>query len=135
MATHPDSVRADRYGEKPRMRPGTARRLAVALGAVAIVLVALLGVQTMLSPSIDVETTGYRHLSATEIQADFQVTKDPDAEVVCTVEALNARRAQVGYLEVQIGASSERITRHRVNVQTTEPAVSVDASGCVAASD
>ncbi|GAA1719774.1 DUF4307 domain-containing protein [Brachybacterium phenoliresistens] len=117
-----------RYGG-PVVPPRTARILLIAAIVVFGAVVVFLGLRFADQP-VRVETVSYDHLDAEHTQVTFIVTKDPGTRATCTVQAMNAGRAQVGFVEVEIPASDARRTSHTVEIATQGDAVSAEVLGC-----
>ncbi|MGY5766645.1 DUF4307 domain-containing protein [Brachybacterium sp. DNPG3] len=122
------SRNAERYG-RPLVAPRTARVLLIAAAAVFLGLVAFVGVRFADSP-VKAEVISYDHLEDHLIGVTFQVTMTPGTPVTCSVQALNAGSAQVGFLEVEIPAQTERRTAHHVEIATQGDAVTAEVIGC-----
>lgn len=119
---------AERYGDRVRRR-GPAL---VALGVVATVFVGWVVWAGLGAANRDVRWSdvGYEVVDDTTVEVTFTVVKDPDATVVCTVEALNGRFAQVGLATVEVGPADRRGVQHTVTVRTAERAVTGVVEAC-----
>lgn len=117
-----------RYGGPLISRRATHVLLGIG-AAVAIAVLAMVGLRYTVDP-IRAETVAYDHLDAQRIAISFQLTAPPGTAVRCGLEALNEGRAQVGFLEVDVPAQSERQSIHRVEVATQGDAVSGQVLEC-----
>lgn len=116
-----------RYG-----RPASPRRGRIVVAVIALVflaLVAYVGVRAADQP-MRVDTVSYRHVDAGHISVTFQVTHRPGAAARCSVEALDATRAQVGFTEVDVPAGSGTTSVRTVVIATQGDAVSASADSC-----
>ncbi len=105
-------------------------RLAWAVGAVLVLATGLMLATAVLRDPAQWRTESYDVVSDARVDVTFHVATDPDATVVCTVEALNESFAQVGVAEVTIGPQPERGSRHRVAIVTDQLAVTGAVTGC-----
>lgn len=124
------SRRADRYGQ-PLVGRRTARVLIGLAVALFLAVVGYVGLQAASTP-IRSEVLAYRHLADDVIAVDYQVTMDPGTEATCTLQALNAGRAQVGFVEEVIPAQDTRLSAHHVEISTQGEAVSAEIISCTA---
>ncbi len=128
------SARLDeRYGT--RRTPRQARLLRAGVIALALVFVAVVlwvGYAVVLSTSIKTTTTGYQHVSDTQLRVSFELQMEPGTAARCGVEALNANRGQVGFVTVDIEPQDQRISHHSVEITTQAPAVSGTVKSCEA---
>jgi hypothetical protein len=120
--------RADRYGG-PMVGRRTARTLLALAAVVFLAVVAYAGLQSADTP-VRAEMLSYDHVAEDVIAVDFSVTMDPGAEAVCQVQALNAGRAQVGFVDVDIPAQESRTSAHHVEISTQGEAVSAEVVSC-----
>lgn len=102
------------------------RRKAVGLAAVLVLVGSLIAVWFGLAASVNWPVQ--RDLSYTVHNAGlttvrFEVTKPPEMTAVCDVVAQEVGKAVVGRTPVTIPPSTERTTRHEVEVRTTTLAV------------
>lgn len=66
---------------------------------------------------------------------DFELTKEPDQQVTCAVQALNDQHAVVGWKELTIGNApadqlNHKTSSHRIDVRTTSQAHTVTVDSC-----
>lgn len=131
---HPESPSArlaERYGT--RRTPQQARLLRAGVIALALVFVALVlwvGYAVVLATPIKATTTGYTHVSDTQIRVNFELQMKPGTAARCGLEALNANRGQVGFVTVDIEPQDERFSHHSVEITTQAPAVSGAVKSC-----
>ena len=128
MEQSTQSLLAERYGQKRTGNPKRNKIFGLA-GVVGLTLGAAYFGYANYSPVKFVDF-GYRVLSNTITEVDFEITKPTEATAMCEVEALNNSFAVVGYKEVSIGPSETQTTRHTVTVITTETAVTGLVSNC-----
>ncbi|GGC15562.1 DUF4307 domain-containing protein [Cellulomonas carbonis] len=129
--TEPTRPPVGRYGPPPDAR---RRRLAVgglwALGAVGTAGALWLGVGAALTP-VTWSDVGFDLRGADEVAVTFEVARRDAADaVVCRVEALNERYAQVGVLDVDVPAGGPAVQRLQVTVRTSEQAVTGIVDTC-----
>ncbi len=132
----------DRYG---RRSTPARRRLLIAAGALALAAsVAFISWVTLFGkPSVTWSEIGYNVLSDNEIEVTFDVTFSGAASdsgagpptAVCTVQALNNLRTEVGLRDVtvQVGASGQ--ARTTATVQTSERAITGLVKACALADE
>lgn len=118
----------DRYG-KPLVSPRSARLLVI-LGAVLfLAAVVFVGLRFADQP-VKSEVISYEHIDEHLVGVDFQVSMTPGTAATCTLQALNEGSAQVGFVEVDIEAQSERRTAHHVEIATQGDAVTAEVIDC-----
>ncbi len=106
----------------------------IAAGVVALAVGIMVGMSVLADPA-QWRTESYDVVSDSQVDVTFHVAKDPDATVVCTIEAWNAAFAQVGVTEVTIGPQPERGSRHQVSVATDQLAVTGTITLCELVAD
>ena len=111
---------AKRYGVK-QSNPKRNKVLAIAGVAALTITAAWFGFSNY-SP-LSFQDLGYRVLSDTRVEVDFEVTRPEGADVVCSLEALNNQFAPVGWIELVIPGSDSTKVRNTVTINTTELAV------------
>lgn len=111
---------AKRYGVK-QSNPKRNRVLAIAGVALLTVTTAWFGFANY-SP-LSFQDLGYRVLSDTRVEIDFELTRPAGADVVCSLEALNNQFAPVGWIELVIPGSDSTTVRNTITLNTTELAV------------
>lgn len=127
------SALEDRYGVRKSARSGAQGPSKLAFGiALAVMLALTLWVAyTFISGNpIKVATVGYEHIGERSIDVSFSITAPPGRALECGVEAFNQNRGQVGFTAVEIPARTERITVHKVRVNTQQAAVSGAVKSC-----
>ncbi|MCU1531264.1 MAG: hypothetical protein JWO49_835 [Arthrobacter sp.] len=128
---------ANRYGGQKRALTSKAKRnILIAALAAGIAFMAWISTSSA-TASVTFKDIGFSALDATLIEIDFQVTKDPATEAKCSVKAIDAKFAVVGWKVVDIGPSAAdagsdggRTTAHRVPVRTESQAVSGVVDSC-----
>ncbi len=91
---------AERYGDVPRPGRRRALRLALAaLGAGLVALTAWIG-WGIASSGVSAVAIGFGDITDASVRIRFEVVKDADARVVCTVRAVDRDRVTVGSSEV-----------------------------------
>ena len=119
---------AERYG-KPIVSPRAGKVIAVVAGLLLLAIVSFVGLNYADRPvSSDVLT--YEHVASDRIAVEFVVSMDPGTEAVCSLQAMNEGRAQIGFVEAPIPAQSRRHSSHRVEISTQGEAVSAEVLGC-----
>lgn len=118
----------DRYG-RSGPSPRTARILIAALAAVFLAVVAWVGVRYA-DVDVRAETVAYEHVGDSRLEVTFQVTMRPGVSAVCRVQAMDDKRAQVGFVEVPIPAQQTSRSIHTVQIATQGTAVSGTVLGC-----
>ena len=123
-ATEADELVA-RYGRSP----GGSRRtrwvvVASAAGLVVAFVAWLLWSGTVGGPTqFTAEDAGHTVVSDSEVSVTWNLTVEPGTPMACAVQALNSTFAIVGWVVVEVPASSERIRSLTTTVRTTELAV------------
>ena len=111
---------AQRYGVK-KSNPKRNRVLTI-IGVGLLTITAGLFGYANYSP-VSYQDLGYRVLSDTRVEVDFELTRPAGVDVVCSLQALNNQFAPVGWIELVIPASDETKVRNTVALNTTELAV------------
>ena len=111
---------AARYGVK-QSNPKRNRVLSIAGVAALTITAAWFGFANY-SP-MSFQDLGYRVLSDTRVEIDFELTRPQGADVVCSLEALNNQFAPVGWIEIVIPGSDSTTVRNTITINTTELAV------------
>ena len=111
---------ATRYGVK-QSNPKRNRVLSIAGVAALTITAAWFGFANY-SP-MSFQDLGYRVLSDTRVEIDFELTRPEGADVVCSLEALNNQFAPVGWIEIVIPGSDSTTVRNTITINTTELAV------------
>lgn len=118
---------ADRYGDKPFDRRWLVPIIAIGvvlagLGGFAMVRIADQGVQ---SAMISFDTSG-----RDEARATIEVTRNPDAEVTCELEALDIRQIIVGQATVDVPPGGDRKVTLDVTIPVQGDAVAAKIVAC-----
>lgn len=132
MAT-PTRRPPERYGDA-RRGPRRGVVVAAAVVAVAALVWAAWAGPGLVDREVRWRDVGYEVVDDLTLRVTFDVVKDPDATVVCTVQGLNAGYAVVGAVQVEVGPASGRTVRRTVEVPTQERAVAGVADRCTARS-
>ncbi|MBK0331167.1 DUF4307 domain-containing protein [Brachybacterium sp. MASK1Z-5] len=119
---------ASRYGG-PLVPRRTARVLFVIGAVVFLAVLAFVGYRFADQP-VTAKDVGYDHVDDDTISLTFQLTRSPSVDATCTVQALNAGRAQVGFREVEIPGGPERQVVRTVDIDTQGEAVSAEVISC-----
>jgi hypothetical protein len=122
----------DRYG--PRTTPGR-RRLLLALGAAVLVLtLAFIGWVTILErPAVNWDDVGFNVVSDAAISVTFDVNfsgSGSGTAAVCTVQALNSLRTEVGLQDARVQPGPGGRVRATVTVTTSERATTGLVKAC-----
>ncbi|XAS67982.1 DUF4307 domain-containing protein [Micrococcaceae bacterium Sec5.7] len=132
-----DTSLANRYGGQKRALQGKTKRT---VGIVA--LVAGIGFMAWVSTSAATDSVtfkdiGYSTTDATQVEVDFQVTREPGTAVKCAVKALDSKFAVVGWKVVDIPpgrpeqtADGGRTTARREVLRTESLSVSGVVDNC-----
>lgn len=118
-------------GVRPRPKLSVGARIAVALALAAGVAIAawFTIVDTQRDP-VTFTDVGFSVVSVEEVEVTFDVSMPPGTEAVCTVTALSRSFAEVGAVDVEVGADAARTTRHTVTIATTELATTGVVDHC-----
>jgi hypothetical protein len=119
-----------RYGAPARTgrRPGVI----VAIVAVAVVVLAwILWVVIDSRSPVQWTDVGFDIVSNQQVDVTYDVHKDQDATVTCTLRALDRAKGQVGFTTVVIGPADSETTRRTDTVRTSALAVTGFVHGCV----
>jgi hypothetical protein len=130
----------ERYGR--RSTPGR-RRLQLAAGGLALVATLIfIGWITLTGrPTLNWDDIGYKVISDAQIKVTFDVNfssggSGSDApRAVCTIQALNDLRTEVGLQDVSVQAGPQGRVRATVTVQTSERATTGLVKSCAEADD
>ena len=123
---------AERYGDGPSPRRRLVLGGVVVLAAVFLAWVVWAGLH-LAQREVRWSDVGYDVVDDTTVEVTFTVVKDPGSSAVCTIEALNARHAQVGLATVEIGPADERGVVRTATVRTAERAVTGVVDRCAPA--
>ena len=80
---------------------------------------------------VTAETFGFKVVDDRTATITFDVTKPPEATVLCTVHAQDLKKALVGSAEIVIPPASQRVTNHTATIKTTTKAVAAIVQSCV----
>ncbi|XAS64968.1 DUF4307 domain-containing protein [Pseudarthrobacter sp. So.54] len=128
---------ANRYGGQKRTLSGKAKRIVLVL-AIAAGIAFMVWISTSnATESVTFKDIGYSTPDATLAEVDFQVTKEPSTAAKCSVKAMDAKFAVVGWKVVDIapnavdaGTDGGRTTAHRATLRTESQAVSGVVDSC-----
>ncbi|WP_165368492.1 DUF4307 domain-containing protein [Serinicoccus sediminis] len=114
-----------------RSRPRDRRWWVVGLVAVALMsLVAVVwGVQATQGRAHWVNT-GFEVVSDGRVDVRFDLRRDPDREVVCSLEAQSEAHVVVGRTEVRVAPAPASPSRHVEGVATASPAITGYVDQC-----
>jgi hypothetical protein len=121
-----------RYGRTPA-RSARMRFIAIAAAAgVAVVVIAWVVWVGLLGPSASLETkdVGYVALTDDSAEVRWQLTAPADTDVSCALKAVSEKHAIVGWLIVDVPASSETTRILRATLRTSESIVSGSVYRC-----
>ncbi|MFF1529851.1 DUF4307 domain-containing protein [Cellulomonas sp. NPDC058312] len=121
---------AGRYGRATTPGRRRAARIAVvALAVVGVAVVVWIGLGRAATP-VRWDEVGYRVDGSTATSITFDVTKDADATVVCRVQALSERYAEVGVQSVTVGPAGTATQRVTATIPTAQLAVTAVVESC-----
>jgi hypothetical protein len=119
-----------RYGPAPDPRRRAAGRVVLGvLLALAVAGAVWIGLKPG-TRSVTWDDVGYVVQGPDRVDVTFQVVKDPEVTVRCTVTALSASYAEVGVVTVEVGPADARSVRQTVEVATQELAVTGVVDRC-----
>ena len=127
----------ERYG---RRSSPTRRRLLLAAAALALAAaLAFIGWVTLVGrPTLNWDDVGYKVLSDAQINVTFDVTfssggsdSNVPPRAICTIQALNNLRTEVGLQDVPVQAGPGGRVRATVTLQTSERATTGLVKSCV----
>ncbi|WP_337062104.1 DUF4307 domain-containing protein [Kineococcus sp. G2] len=128
-----DDLLAARYGRRPRpQRPWYRRPLPLAAAVVGALLVLAYGAWVAVWHTQGPATSviGYDVLGEHAVELRFSVAREPGTAVQCTVHALDASSSEVGLLQVDVPASTEREVQRTVEIRTTSRAATALVESC-----
>jgi hypothetical protein len=129
-AAQPQELPPGRYGRPP----SRGRRTALVVVAVLALGAALAWVvwAGLAQARADVRWSdvGFVIVGDTAVQVTYDIGKDPDATVVCSLRALDRHKTAVGVAEVTIGPTHRRVTRRTDTVRTSAQAVTGTVREC-----
>jgi hypothetical protein len=133
MTTEQRPLPPGRYRRVPS--PGRRRAALVAGALAALVALAWVVWAGLGQASADVRWSdvGYQIHGDTAVDVTYDVGKDPDATVVCSLRALDRHKTAVGIAQVRIGPSSTKVTRRTDQVRTSAQAVTGVVDHCALA--
>lgn len=102
--------------------------VAAVLCAVGIVFVAWVQVDDASHPTA--RDSGFDLVSNDEAKITFELVKQPEDSATCAVKALNSNRAPVGWKEVTVGPTSEKVSVQEVTLRTLDEATTVTVDSC-----
>ena len=116
------------------MPPETRRRLAIGLGALAIlaaVAVAVLAYQRFEGVDVEGQTTAYEVLDDQTVAVTISVTrKDPSTPVACIARARARDGSETGRREILVGPATERTVQITTEVKSFRRPATGDVYGC-----
>ena len=122
-----------RYGRQGR-DPRSRRRIAIALGVVALavgVFVAVVGYQRLGTSEVSGQLSGYRLIDGETVDVTISVTRsDPSRPAVCIVRARSEDGSETGRREFLVGPSEHPTVQVTAQVKTSRPPVNGDIYGC-----
>jgi hypothetical protein len=128
---------ANRYGGQKRALSRRAKSIILAVALAAGVGFLAWSATSGTAGSVSFKDLGYSTPDATLAEADFQVTKEPNADAKCAVKALDEKFGVVGWKVIDIGpnpalegSDGGRTTVHRAEVRTESQAVSAVVDNC-----
>jgi hypothetical protein len=119
---------AERYGQKPSSHKTRNSILAIVGVALLTALAGYFGFANY-SP-VSFNDIGYRVLSNTAVEVDFEISKPLNATVICDIQALNNSYGVVGWKQVTIGVTATKTLAMTVTLVTTETAVTGLVDSC-----
>jgi hypothetical protein len=121
---------AGRYGPAPDPRRRAAGRVVlVALLALAVAGAVWIGVKPG-TRTVTWNDVGYVVQGPDRVDVTFEVIKDPDDTVRCTLQALSSGFTEVGVVTATVGPADTRSVRQTVPVATQELAVTGIVDRC-----
>ncbi len=125
-----------RYGKNRSARHLSKRAwwgIVAVLVVLAAVFVAWLAYGNSQAPSF--KEVSFDDSRADAVTLDFELTKEPDQQVTCAVQALNDQHAIVGWKEITIGdvpadQLKNKTSTHRVSLRTTSQAHTATVDSC-----
>jgi hypothetical protein len=99
------------------------------IAAVAAVVLVLVSIQ-FARGGVSTRTVAYEHVDDQHISLTFSLTMPPGTQATCTAQALNAGRAQVGFVSVDIPVQTQRQSVHTAEIATQGEAVSAEVIEC-----
>lgn len=118
---------ANRYGVK---QSNPKRNRVLAIVGVAFLTLTAIWFSIANHSTLSFQDLGFRVLSETRLEVDFEVNRPPNTDIVCSVEALNNQFAPVGWVELVIPGSEGTTIRNTVTLNTTELAVTGVVDEC-----
>lgn len=122
-----------RYGRQG-LDPRSRRRIAIALGAVALVAgvaVAVIGYQRLGTSEVSGQLNGYRLVDSETVDVTISVTRsDPSRPAVCIVRARSKDGSETGRREFLVAPSDQSTVQVTAQVKTSRPPVNGDVYGC-----
>ncbi len=114
----------ERYGRKPvNASKSRARIIIAAASLLTLFLGWAIWVSIDTANQIKHQDQAFEIIDATQASVTFEITRPNGNAVVCAVQVLNQSYAVVGYKEVVIPASDQKIVATETKVNTTEKGV------------
>jgi hypothetical protein len=121
---------AGRYGPAPR----TGRRPVVIAALVTLAVVVLAWILWVVVESrspVQWTDVGFDIVSDQQVDVTYDVHKDPDATVTCTLRALDRAKGTVGTADVVVGPGASGAVRRTDTVRTSALAVTGFVHECI----
>ena len=128
MSDRTSELLAQRYGQKPASNKKRNAFLAIFGVSLLTLSAGYFGFANYSAVSFN--DIGYRVLSNTSVEVDFEVSKPLDSTVVCDVQALNNSYGVVGWKQVTIGPVTTITSALTITLITTEAAVTGLVDNC-----
>jgi hypothetical protein len=133
------TLQQDRYGRQ--VTPGRRRLLVAAGGVLFIAALALVAWLSLFGgDSVHWDDIGYHVVSDSQVEVTFDVNFSGGAEsgtrpptAVCTLQALNALRTEVGLRDVTVQAGPSGRVRATTSLKTSERASTALVKSCTPA--
>ena len=124
-----------RYGRQ-RHNAGSRRRIAIALGVLAVVIgigVAVAGYQRLGTADVKGELSGYQLIDSETVDVTISVTRaDPSQPVVCIVRARSKDGSETGRRELLVAPSEHATVQVTGEVKTSRPPVTRSSTASAA---
>jgi hypothetical protein len=128
--TTPEAYLAERYGTTTTPARRWVSRVALGVGALVALAVAVWVALVFANQPVRWDTIGYQVHDASRTDVTFDVIMAPGTVATCRVEALSESYAQVGVADVVVGPSQYRVTRFVESIPTAEEAVTALVDRC-----
>jgi len=130
MTSQSDLI-SERYG-RSKKRSGRERMLWSALAASLLMTFLIWAVAVTIEGANKVtsQDLAYVIMGPNQAKVKFEVTKPQNVDVICAVKVLNSGFAIVGYREIKIAASPEKVVTLETLVNTSELGVTGLVDSC-----